>query len=254
MFSKFTQLDSFLEKGESIKFNFNKIDLIYTFSGNEAGCCIANDCKINYGIRSDYAKHRCKKHATMFVDNVFHNYNHQKHLEIVREIKPKYCTVRDVMTKEQCERDNIEYYSPEQILEWAEELNQYAENVIVIPKNESFLKYFDWNKFVCGIPVPSSYGADMLKIENYRNKKCHLLGGSWAKQLSLVYALNENIVSLDNNYIHKIAQNGCYIDPSGQIHNIKTTLNFMSKNTKNICLSISLGAMRYAIDNLANTL
>lgn len=69
----------------------------------------------------------------MFVDNEFKKYNHQKHVSAVKELKPKYATVRDAMTIEQCKQARIDYYPLEQILNWAEELSEYAENVIVIP-------------------------------------------------------------------------------------------------------------------------
>jgi hypothetical protein len=90
----------------------------------------------------------------------------------------------------------------------------------------------------------------MLPLEYYKDKRVHLLGGSWKKQLSLLYNLGDNIVSLDNNYIHKIAQNGVFIDQIGETHFLGDTLNFNTLNTINICLSISLGSIKNALQNI----
>lgn len=243
------KLDSKITQSKTA--NLSKIpEFIYTFSGDEAGCCIANDCNFGYGIQSTYYNRACIKHPIVFVDNSYHNYNHTKHLEVIKKVKPKYCTVRDVMTKKQCLRDNIEFYEPAQILKWAEELRCYSENIIIIPKSVEFLNFFDWSKFIIGLPVPSSYGTDMLPLEFYKDKKVHLLGGSWKKQLSLIYNLGDNIVSLDNNYIHKIAQNGVFIDQIGETHFLGDLLKFNTNNTVNICLSLSLGAIKYALEHL----
>lgn len=236
-----------------------KPDIIFTMSGNNSTCCVATQIGWKYGINSKNIKQACPtsehrhNHEIVFIDNDYFKYNHAKHLEAVKKYKPRYCTVRDVMTREQCDRDEIEYYSPKQILEWAEELLQYAQNVIIIPKDVSFLSFFDWNKYMIGVPVPSSHGADVLDIQYYYRKKCHLLGGSWAKQLTYLYLLGDDCVSLDNNYINKIAKAGCFVDPAGEIRMLKDTLNFDNEGALYTCLSLSFGSITRAVDMLVTT-
>jgi hypothetical protein len=69
-----------------------------------------------------------------FIDCEFKKYDHEKHLTAIKANSPKYATVRDLMTKEQCDRASIEYFDFDTVMEWAYELEQYAENIIVIPK------------------------------------------------------------------------------------------------------------------------
>ena len=38
------------------------------------------------------------------------------------------------MSSDQCRKNDVEYYTFEQILEFAEEVDKYAENTILIPK------------------------------------------------------------------------------------------------------------------------
>ena len=125
------------------------IDLIYTFAA-DGTCCIATHAGFLYGINSKAqvcpAAHRVslvthamhdeawERHAIHFIDNDFKGYDHKKHLDVVAEHCPKYATVRDIMTDEQCRDAGIAYYPLDQILAWAEELERYAQNVIVIPK------------------------------------------------------------------------------------------------------------------------
>ena len=154
------------------------------------------------------------------------------------------------MNEEQCKRDGIEYYPPQQILEWANELAQYAQNIIIILKDEKYLEFFDWSKFMIGVPVPSSHGADVLELKHYYDKKCHLLGGSWASQLSYIYLLGNDCISFDNNYLNKIAKSGSFVTETGEVKNLKDTLNFDTEGALYICLSLSFGAITKALQKL----
>ena len=51
------------------------------------------------GMRS--GKYKAKWHLEM-VDNLFTNYNHERHLAQVKESKPLICTAMDLMTEQQC--------------------------------------------------------------------------------------------------------------------------------------------------------
>ncbi len=187
------------------------------------------------------------KYKVNFIDNEFKSYDHAKHLNAVRLNKPKYCTVMDVMTKAQCDGLGIKHHSLSQILEWAEELNEYAENVIVIPKHDIIDKIPE--KFMCGYSVPSSYGATPLPSEAFKGRRVHLLGGSWKSQMRYLDLLPDEVVSLDNNHINNIARWG-----QAQLRDGSTVklwdLGLLAVNPRSICLTISFGEIGRAIQGM----
>ena len=148
-----------------------------------------------------------------FIDNEFTDYNHEKHLQAVELFQPKYATVRDLMTKKQCQEAGTEYYTFEQIMEWAEQVSEHAQNVIIIPKYDCIDKIPD--KYMLGYSVPSSYGGTPLPLEAFKGRNVHLLGGNWKRQLTALSVLGEDIVSLDNNHMMKISRFGLMYGPNG---------------------------------------
>lgn len=230
-----------------------KPDIYLTYGGGMSLCCIASEYNISHGINSSIEKQKCPKHRAEFIDNEYTKpYNHQKHLEVVHRQAPKYATVRDIIPESICKETGIVYYEAEQILEWAEELKQYAENVIVIPKHQDYLKVIP-NHFIIGFPVPSGYGLqgeERLPIapEEYRGRKLHLLGGSWARQLSYLYLFGDNVVSIDNNYIVKLAMLRQFVDPAGKTHTLD--LPFELKRALHVSFSISCSSIETALDKI----
>lgn len=234
----------------------NKVDLIYTAGTiNHTAldaprwclvhCCIAVRSGWLYGVQSSGSGGICsnydviQKHKVEFIDNEFKGYKHDLHCQAVAKYKPKYATVRDIMTKDQCQEVGIEYYPFTQILDWAEELSQYAQNVIVIPKYDCLSKIPE--KFMLGYSVPTSYGGTPLPIEMFKGRRIHLLGGSPNKQIAFWQAAPDSIVSLDNNYLLKIANYGNVWCPDGQTRSL-TDLGFgFLNNPLYVALTISLG-------------
>ena len=149
-----------------------------------------------------------------FVDNEFKDYDHAQHLNAVRLLQPKYATVRDVMTQSQCSEIGIEYYSFDDIIDMARELNEYAENVMVIPKYDCIDDIPD--EFMLGYSVPSSYGGTPLPIERFVGRRVHLLGGNWKRQRNALAVLGDSCVSLDNNHLMNIARFGQSYSPDGR--------------------------------------
>jgi len=231
------------------------IDVIYTLQGADATCCIAVNAGLKYGIQSENFS-LCKnvdafsgRHKVYFIDNNYFNYKHKKHLEVVKEFRPKYATVRDIMNKAQCERAGIEYYSIEQILEWAEELNEYAENVIVIPKYDCIKDIPD--KYILGYSVPSSHGQTLLNPDLFAGRRIHLLGGSWKDQLKFLVKFKKDVVSLDNNHVQLIANKwGRFTDEFGETKSVREVFDFNINNIRYVAISLSFGAIGYAIQNI----
>lgn len=228
------------------------IDFIYTATVR-ATCCMAAYVGIGYGVQSGNL-HLCpltdnKKHRVMFVDNEFKKYDHTKHLNTVKQLTPKYATVRDIMTKDQCDKDGIEYFSFEQIMEMAEEVEQYSENVIVIPKAIEYIDKIP-DRYILGYSVPTKYAGTPFDISYMSGRKIHILGGSWKKQLELIYRMPNDIVSIDNNHLSKITKYSQYIDPDGNPHSLSEVANLHYPNPMDICHALSLGAMAIKIKEI----
>ena len=227
------------------------IDVIYTQTFT-LSCCLAVQAGFKYGIQS--AKQICPMckamtgHELVFVDNNYFDYNHAIHCKYVAEHRPKYCTVMDVMTPDQCRKDNIKYHSFEQILDWAEGLCEYAENVIIIPKYDCLDDIPD--KYILGYSVPTSHGGTPLSPEMFKGRRVHLLGGSWKAQLAHMAVLGDDVVSLDNNYIGMIAQVGGCVLSDGTRKDLPSYGIDTRVNPQYISLAISLGNIGAKINEL----
>lgn len=233
------------EKADKVKGN---VDLIYTAGtyGTDNAlthCCLAVKSGWLYGYQSKdnpcKAHEIQKAHKPQFIDNNYFNFDWERHLAAIKLHRPKYCTVMDVMTKEQCQESGVVFHQYDQIIEWAEELSQYSENVIVIPKYDCISKIPE--KFMLGYSVPTSHGGTPLPIQAFAGRRVHLLGGSPNKQIQFFERIPESVVSLDNNYILKIANFGVAWCPDGKQRSL-TELGFgLLNNPLYVALAISLG-------------
>jgi hypothetical protein len=232
------------------------IDLIWS-GHTQASCCLAVMAGWEYGICSAneicrYAENSSSKypHAPVFVDNPYERYDHETHLAEVKKYHPRYATVRDMMTQEQCAEADIEYFSFEQILDWGEELREYTDNVILIPKYDVLDKIPD--HFMLGYSIPTSYGGTPIDIKRFKGRRVHLLGGSPNKQIAYLSHIPDSVVSLDNNYIQHAAAKGRMWLTNGMFVSLRE-LGLRDKgippeeigfgrlnNVMNICLAISL--------------
>lgn len=140
------------------------------------------------------------------MDNEWHAYDHAAHVAAVAETRPKYATVRDAMTREQCAKAGVEFYPLGRILEMAAEVAEHADNVIVIPKYDCLEEIPE--EYVIGFSVPSSYGGSPMPASMLRGRRVHLLGGSWRNQRAYLDVLGDSVVSLDNNHLLRIAEWG----------------------------------------------
>jgi len=227
------------------------IDAIYTATF-PASCCLAAMAGFGYGLQSGKAfcpnMNIMGSHGLMFVDCDYEKYDHGKHLAACREGRPKYATVRDYMSKSQCDEVGIEFCELPQVLDWAMELEQYAENVIVIPKVDVLDQIPD--RYVLGYSVPTSHGGTPLPTEAFKGRRVHLLGGSWKAQLAHMAALGDDVVSFDNNYLSKIAQVGGAVLPDGTRKDLPAYGIDTRVNPAYIALSISLGNVGWKVNEL----
>lgn len=241
------------------------LDFIFTLDNiTDASMLVAWNAGWKVGIRSsaasldsdvrkkvvDYIERWQWRFQITFIDNEYTNYNHKHHLEVVKRFTPKYCTVMDVMTEKQCAKDNIKYHSLKQILEWAEELSQHAQNVIVIPKYDCLDKIPE--KFMLGYSIPTSHGGTPLPLSRFKGRRVHLLGGSWKNQLAALEELGDSVVSIDNNYIHKVAQYAQFTFANGEMGSLSDIkqVHMNAVNPFYICFTISLGNIAAKVNEL----
>jgi hypothetical protein len=244
-----------VEKGAQPNPRQLPIDVIYTLQMADCTCCLAVQAGLKYGIQSaqyrlcPYTHELSDRHEVAFIDNDYFNYDHATHLAAVRDLHPKYATVRDVMTREQCAVDNIAFYELDQILEWAEELAQYAENVIVIPKWDCIDRIPE--QYVLGYSVPTSHGGTPLPVEAFKGRRVHLLGGSWAAQLAYMAALGDDVVSLDTNYVQRQARMlGAACRPDGSEFQMQDVGYDYLTNVRYAALALSFGAIGAKVNEL----
>lgn len=231
------------------------LDIIYTIQNADCTCCLAVQAGLKYGIQSahyllcPYTDLLSSRHKIAFIDNDYFNYDHEIHRRAVMQHRPKYATVRDVMSEKQCLEEHIEYFSFEQILDWAEELTEYAQNVIVIPKYDCLDQIPE--KFILGYSIPTSHGGTPLPPKSFKGRKVHLLGGSWKAQLEYLAILGEDVVSLDNNYIQRQATLlGAACDPEGKEYQLKDLgLGYLT-NVRYVALALSFGSIGAKLNEL----
>lgn len=234
------------------------IDVIFTWNKGMGECCIPVRGGMKYGIQSaphgingegvcPYAKHNTR-HAVIFVDNQYTNYDHEHHVAVVSHFRPKYATVCDIMTPEQCAKDNIPFFEFEQIMDWAAELESVAENVIIIPKYNCLDKIP--SRYILGYSVPTSHGGTPLPVEIFKGRRVHLLGGSWKEQLRHMAQLGDDVVSLDNNHLEKITRWGQFYLPDGRTQVLGDVFGGYHINVRDICIALSVGAIGAKVNEL----
>jgi hypothetical protein len=154
-----------------------------------------------------------------FIDCDYKKYNHETHLKACESAKPKYATVRDIMTEAQCEAAGIEYFDFDTVMKFAQDLKRFTERVIVIPKYDCLGDIPD--RYVLGYSIPTKYGGTPMPMSMFDGREVHLLGGSWKKQRGYITNPNCNVVSFDNNYEWKVSVYGNFCLPDGTVRSLK---------------------------------
>jgi len=134
------------------------------------------------------------------------------------------------------------------VLAWADELAASAENVIVIPKYDCLDKIPA--RFVLGYSVPTTHGGTQLPPSAFKGRRVHLLGGSWKSQLEYLRVMGDDVVSVDNNYISRIADWAHFTYPDGRDGNLTDIGLSELVNPKFVSIAISLGNIAAAVNAL----
>ena len=138
-----------------------------------------------------------------FLDIDWENYNYRKHLQVARDTRPMITVARDVVNLNDLDR----------ILDEAFELSNYAEIVVIVPKDlklEPMLPSVIPDDFLLGYSVPTSYGGTELNLNCFAGREVHLLGGHPAKQRVLGKQLS--VRSIDCNRLTLDATFGDFFD------------------------------------------
>jgi ribosomal protein S18 acetylase RimI-like enzyme len=127
------------------------------------------------------------------------HYDFARHLRAVKATRPLLTIARDIT-----DARNLD-----ETLSQASELAQWADHVVVVPKDTSLRETLTDRipeSFLLGYSVPTLYGATRLPLKAFRRRRVHLLGGRPDVQLRLARHLN--VFSLDGNRITYDAQFG----------------------------------------------
>lgn len=197
-------------------------------------------------------------HDISFVDNEFIKYDHEQHIGGLRQIveaqngrKVKYATVRDVMTRQQCRDAGCEFFPLGLVLEHAAEVEQYADNVIVIPKYACLDDIPD--KYMLGYSVLTSYGATPVPIAAFAGRRLHLLGGSLRLQAGYIQQMGDDIVSCDANMALKLASRGLvYVNDGGCVP--ITSFGLHISNAYFAAFALSMGVVMASMYHISNGL
>jgi len=137
----------------------------------------------------------------------------------------------------------------EQVLEWADDLSQFAENVIVTPKYDCLDAIPE--RYVLGYSTQSSFGTTAMPISQFAGRRIHLLGGNWRDQLAYLGHMGDDIVSLHLNLAAKGAMFGTYYRPDGgsaSVSDLPTDVN----NGYLVAMVLSLGGIGQALYELCH--
>lgn len=172
-------------------------ELIYCAGGNRRFAEIAIEAGFLYGAQLPSTVY----FRPYFCDQNWKRPNREAYMRCLAEQRPVMASVLDWEYQAQL---------PE-ILSWAEEVAQFVEIVMIIPKVQggvSQLPRFIGGKSVrLGYSVPTKHGATELPIWEFCGWSVHLLGGSPGRQMRLIKHLN--VQSCDGNMMQKLAAERC---------------------------------------------
>lgn len=222
---------------------------VFHGAGAVGMCCVAIRFGWGYGTNSTHAccalTDHWKMHRLVFLDNPYRDYDHRTHLAMVKEFRPKYATVVDAMTPEQCAAAGMEHTPIEQIIDWADELDEHAGSVMIIPKYHEAIDQIP-ERFMLGYSIPSSHGGTPLPTERFAGRRVHLLGGTPVTQFRYWQLLPDEVESIDNNSVVRTSKMGVVYGPNGEAMKLPDFgIADAITNPLYVALVISLGHIAY---------
>jgi len=137
-----------------------------------------------------------------FLDIDWTRYDFKRHLCAARSTRPLYTVARDIVDRR--------HLRP--VIDQAHALAEYADAVIIVPKDPRLAEHLDElipRQFILGFSVPSSYGRTSISPDYFR-RSVHLLGGRPDVQRRLAERMS--VISFDCNRFTLDAAFGDYFD------------------------------------------
>ena len=131
------------------------------------------------------------------------DYDYSLHIQAAKDTRPMLTVARDITDMRELD----------QILTEAYELSQWADKVIIVPKDQRLnhsLPNAIPDEFLLGYSVPTRYGDTNLPLDCFKGRTVHLLGGHPAKQRAIGNILR--VSSLDCNRFTLDASFGDFFD------------------------------------------
>lgn len=173
--------------------------LIYCADGNKRFAQIALDSGFLYGSQMP----RTCYYPPFFIDVNPNNLPKQPvYIARLRKFRPVMASVHDWS----------EEHRFLEIMMRAEEVAQYTDNVLIIPKVPGGVKRLPrtlgGKRVILGYSVPTSHGATEVDLNEFAGWPIHILGGSPTKQMALYRKMSAfaEVVSIDGNYHLKMAR------------------------------------------------
>lgn len=177
------------------------IDLIYCADGNRRFARIAIEAGFLYGAQLPKTIY----FAPYFADQDFKRPRYTGYIRSLRKWKPYLASVLDIM-----ELRRLDEY-----LMRAEEVSQFCEEVMLIPKVNGIIKQLpreiNGKRVRLGYSVPTRFGGTTVPVSEFQDWPVHLLGGSPNKQFELSKEMN--VVSCDGNYAQLMSRYNQFFYP-----------------------------------------
>lgn len=187
------------------------LEIIYCANGNPRFAQIAKEHGFSLGAQlpgTIYDVHN----PLYFADQDFKNPRYVAYIKALKKYKPYMASVLDIE----------EWRRLDEYLMRAEEISQYCQVVMLIPKINGVIKQLpreiNNKKVILGYSVPTRFGGTTVPIAEFQDWSVHLLGGSPQVQMELMPRFNT--VSLDGNYAHLMTRHNQFWVP-GNAHYAK---------------------------------
>ncbi|MFQ5817446.1 MAG: DUF6610 family protein [Terriglobia bacterium] len=137
------------------------------------------------------------------IDIAWKDYDFARHLAAVKLTRPLLTVAKDIQKAAELPC----------VLDHANELSQFAQYIIIVPKDARLAEELDERiprRFLLGYSVPTRYGGTCLPLDSFKGRPVHLLGGRPDVQLQLAKELK--VFSVDINRFTLDASFGDYFD------------------------------------------
>jgi hypothetical protein len=179
-----------------------KPELIYCADGNPRFAQIAIQAGFLYGAQLPKKIY----FPIHFADQDFKRPRYVGYIKALRHHKPYMASVLDIE----------EWRRLDEILMRAEEVSQFCQVVMLIPKVPGIIKYLPAKirekPVRLGYSVPTSYGKTIVPIREFDGWPVHLLGGSPSRQHELSREMD--VKSVDGNYHQLMSRYNQFFCPS----------------------------------------